>query len=460
MFKARFSKANIRGAFCALLLPFALGGCFLNSGGGGKTDFGVTGKAKFGADSTIIIDRLELAVPAAAVTNPNGVNIQIQIVKQLPASMQSAGPRYTMLPGDTTFAAPITIRYHYAGLVLPEGTTENQLKLAKMGPTGLLTILPTALNVNDKIVSTTMSSFFTIALVVPAGAPPNNGAGQLLFLRNDVDGEADLWKASADGSGAALVLAHTPGEVLSSPRLSTVASRVAFTESSGGDPSFTKVYIAGLDGTNKTLVTIDGSIESVGDISINGDLLFVTHRDSDSALPDLAVYNISGAGPFTRTLLTNTGDEAELNPRISPDGTTLVFEDALGRLRRMAPVAGAKVKNVTSQRVESFSWSPDSQRLVVERPTNLIGGFAFGGGIGEITAFGTSTFFPQIKGSGGARRPSYSPNGQQFLFELNDSDPSVSAPTIRQLPKAGALNPILLGGAGTVFLGASPVTRP
>ncbi|MBI3817532.1 MAG: hypothetical protein HY286_02485 [Planctomycetes bacterium] len=447
-------RSRIAAAFVAALLT---SGCF---GSGGSGGFGVSGKAKFGADSTVTFDRLEIHIQNGAVLDPNGLFIQIQASKIAPAAQPAPGPRYTMLPSDAQFAAPVTIIYHYAGLELPQGATENQLKLAQMGPTGLLTILPTVISTTDKTATTTASGFFTIALVAPPGAPPANGAGKLLFLRKDASGSPDLWSAAPDGSGAALVLAHAPGETISSPRISTIASRVAFTESVGGDASDTRVYIANLDGTGKTLVTADGSVETAGDLNAAGDLLYITHRDSLTMLPDIAVYSLAGAPPFPRTFMTQTSDLAELNPRIAPDGSLLVFQDEKGRLRRMVASAGAKVFAVSSQRVDSFAWSPDSKHLVVERPLGIAGGFGFGGGIGEISALSNTTFFPVVKGTGGARRPSYSPNGQQFLFEFYDNDPAVQNVTIRQITKAGAFTATPLGGALTAFFGESPVARP
>jgi hypothetical protein len=423
---------------------------------GGGVSFGISGKAKFGQDSKIVVDRLEVLVPAAAVGDPAGLFVQVQFSKVIPAAGIALGPRYLILPQDVTFLAPVTVVYHYAGLVIPPGVTENQLKLVKVGSTGVTTDLPTTIDTVERTATTTLTQFAAVTLLAPNTSPPLNGTGKVAFLRDDGSGANDLWICDADGTDAVLVTPHTPGEFLSSPRLLKGGSRIAFTESTGGNPLETRVFIVDADGSNRTQVTPDNSIESAGGFDSTGNLLYATHRDAAAALDDLVVYNLAGGAPFGRTKLTDTPGDSEHDPKLAPDGSMLLFLDGNGRLKRMDPVAGAKSHFVTKQAVISYAWRPDSAAVVIERATNLLKGFVIGGGLGEIGPKGTYSFLPKIKGTGGGRNPSYSPNGENLLFEFTDADRGVAMNTIRQIPRKGALASLFFAGVTSVFAGGAP----
>lgn len=456
-----FARVSRQAAGLAAMVSILLAGASCTQSGGGA-GFGISGKAKFGEVTKITVDRIQVEFPVGAILDPDGLNIQILPSKVNPASGPLLGPRFVINPADAVLGVPVTVRYNYNGLVLPTGALEPQLTLASMGPTGLLTTLASTVSTTDKVVTTQIAAFTTIALTAPGGAVPvNNGNGILVFLRNGAQGKPDVWRVNPDGTGAALVLAHTPGETLSTARVSTVAGRVAFTESVNGDPADTRVYIANLDGSNRTLVTAGGAVESLGDLNIDGTQLFVKRREPLDALADIVVYNLSTPPPFGRVKLTDTPGEDESNPKLSPSGELLLFQDGKGRLRRTEPIAGAKVFSVTSSRIVDFSFSPDSTRVVVQRPFGVFAGFGVGGGIGELNPAASNVSAPAIRGTAGGSHPTYSPGGENIIFEYPDTDPAVGFSTLRQVPRVGGLvTPILLGGGTAVFPGAAPTARP
>jgi hypothetical protein len=197
------------------------------------------------------------------------------------------------------------------------------------------------------------------------------------------------------------------------------------------------------------MVTTDGSDEIEGDLDATGTFLYVSHREPGAPFADLAVYNLTAGPPFPRQLLTSTPSNGEANPRLSPDGQVLLFQDVEGLLYRMPPTPGGAVKPVTKLAVVSFAWRPDSQRILEINPLKV------------YTSLGTA-----LKGSGGAVRPTYTPNSENFVFEYDDPDASVQAKTLRQIPRQGltgttpTVSGILLGGASAVFLGGAPASAP
>jgi hypothetical protein len=120
--------------------------------------------------------------------------------------------------------------------------------------------------------------------------------------------------------------------------------------------------------------------------------------------------------------------------------------------------------------VVNYAWRPDSQRIVVQRPISSgpsTGSPPPGGGLLELNPLAvTSALSNVLKGSQGASAPTYSPNGSNILFQFQDDDPTVLAPTLRQIPRKGVTGSIplggatLLGGAQSVFLGEAPTSVP
>lgn len=437
------------------------------SGGGGSSGVAAFNvKITVGKGATVTLDRLTIEVPPGAVAADTVV--QLSKTKLTSAAVgDQLGPAYATLPAAFPLLVPAIATYRYDGIAIPEGGDEANLQLSVLGPSGLPTFLPSTVNTN-KTVSAPVSELTTFALVLdPPASLPDNGAGTLLFLRAGAGGLPDLWRAGSAGESPVLVTPHTPGATLSAPRLSTVANLAAFTETVG---NVKKAWIVSLDGSNRTLVTPDDFEESAGDLDAAGTRLYVTTRAPGSVFTDLAVYNLVAGAPYARGLLTDTPDASEGSPRLSPDGETLVYQETLGELRRMQPFLGAPVKKVTTQPVQSFAWRPDGTKLVVERVRSVGGGFGepeTGGGLAEINPLGTTgTIGTALKGSGGARAPSYSPNGEQLLFEYFDQDPTVQVATIRQIPRKGLSGSIpqggalLLGGASSVFPGGAPTALP
>jgi hypothetical protein len=452
-----------------LAVPFLAAVLACSSGSSSSTPPPVKVKLTPAKGGNVAVDNFRLEVPPNAVA----ADVLLQIVgnkKFTSAVGERLGASYATIPTDLTFLVPATVTFGYAELGIPAGGSENDLQIAFLGPSGLPTFLTTTLDTTKKTATATIDHGGTLALVLqPTPNVPDNGSGTLVFLREAGAGLYDLWKSDPAGGAAVLLTAHTPGEVLTGPRVAQGASRVAFTETAGGE-GFPRAWIVNLDGSGRVMVTTDGSDEIAGDLDATGTFLYVSHREPGAPFADLAVYNLTAGPPFPRQLLTSTPSNGEANPRLSPDGQVLLFQDVEGLLYRMPPTPGGAVKPVTKLAVVSFAWRPDSQRIVVQRPLSASGGTGqapSGGGLLEInplkvyTSLGTA-----LKGSGGAVRPTYTPNSENFVFEYDDPDASVQAKTLRQIPRQGltgttpTVSGILLGGASAVFLGGAPASAP
>ncbi len=442
----RAPRALLAASTLSLL---SIAGCF---GSGNASFAAAAGIAKPGEETVIVFDRLVLTIPAGAVAEPTPIRIERR--KLLPATHAITGFGYVLTPTDLTFAQAATLTYRFFGIPLPEPTVSTDLFLARLGPSLLATPLPSnTIDVDEAEASAELSTLGTVALLGLPIVPPDNGAGEIVFLRAGAGGLPDLWRAAADGSGEALVSAHLPGEQIATPRVSSVAGRAAFTETVGGGTD-RRAWIVGLDGSGRTLVTADASDEVVGDLSADGLQLYVSRTSPGSATSDLVVYDLSAGPPFASIAITTSPDDSERDPRLSPDGTILLFRDGEGRLARRSPTPGGEETLVTAFPVDAFAWRPDGLRAVVQRPLFI------GGGLGEVNPKSKVPLPGFVKGTAGAGNPAYSPNGLFFLFEILDPDPSILAPTLRQISRKGALGSMLLGGAQTPFPGQAPNRSP
>src|SRR5262249_48757946 len=148
----------------------------------------------------------------------------------------------------------------------------------------------------------------------------------------------------------------------------------------GGFANF-RAWVVNADGSNRTLVTSDASVDVAGDLDATGTLLYVTHTAPGAATSDLAVYDPGGAPPFPITPLTSTPNVSEIDPRLAPNGQRLLYHDGEGFLWARSSAPGGAAFLVVNAPVASYAWSPvlnvlGQQVAVIERPLAQEGGLA------------------------------------------------------------------------------------
>jgi uncharacterized protein YjdB len=140
-----------------------------------------------------------LVVPAGALTANTAITITA-VQNPQPDPKLAPGTAYDFGPTGTQFALPVTVRIRYDPALLPGGTTQAQLRLARLTGVTWTPIAGSSVDVATRVVTGQTTSFSTYAVleVVPAVAsvvisPPS--------VTMDVGETANVSAAVLDGSG-------------------------------------------------------------------------------------------------------------------------------------------------------------------------------------------------------------------------------------------------------------------
>jgi TolB protein len=146
-------------------------------------------------------------------------------------------------------------------------------------------------------------------------------------------------------------------------------------------------------------------------ISPQGDL--VAYADDASGSFDLMVKQVATGRPLRIT--EAAGDEVD--PAFAPDGQTIAFATADGRVQTV-PSLGGPVRTLAEGGASQPAWSPDGQSVVYRRGARLLAVSRTGGASREVTRNGS------LRATG---RPAWSPDGDSVVFPALDSGRPVLA---------------------------------
>jgi TolB protein len=155
---------------------------------------------------------------------------------------------------------------------------------------------------------------------------------------------------------------------------------------------------------------------AIGPLHSNGQIVF-SHVGGGGRLQ---LFVAQSDGSQTRTL-TPSGPFDDLNPAVSPDGTTVVFQrrlDGAGFVIASIPITGGAVTELTERAVVlEPAWSPDGTMIAF---TGSLDDDAFG--LWVMDADGSDP--RRIAGSGSfdTLSPSWSPDGSRIAFVGFDDD--------------------------------------
>ncbi len=140
--------------------------------------------------------------------------------------------------------------------------------------------------------------------------------GRRLAWSMSVDGNADIYETTADGSGDPVRLTTEPG-IDTSPTWSPDGHQIAFVSQRGGSP---QIYVMNADGSGARRLTYQGSYNQTPKWSPRGDLIAFTARD-ERAVFDLFTLNVQ-TGQVSR-ITQDQGQNSD--PAWSPNGRMLLF---------------------------------------------------------------------------------------------------------------------------------------
>jgi TolB protein len=214
-------------------------------------------------------------------------------------------------------------------------------------------------------------------------------------------GSQDLWIANVETGELRQLTRHIADEF--DPRWSPDGQWVAFRSTRGGQSD---VWVIPTAGGQAVRVTDDQDVELAVDWSSDGTAL-TFHRAPATA----HLWTVPVVGGAPRQLTSGAAQDA--SPRVSPDGTRVLFSsDRSGNADLwVVPLAGGEPQRLTDSPVDDAngSWSPDGQTIVFVsrrggRP-NLYTMPAAGGPATVLTDW-----------PGGAHDPAWSPDGRFIAF--------------------------------------------
>ncbi|MBA2553323.1 MAG: PD40 domain-containing protein [Geodermatophilaceae bacterium] len=213
----------------------------------------------------------------------------------------------------------------------------------------------------------------TLTAVGPSPAeatfPGNNG--RIAFslgeaLPGGFPSPSQVYTVRPDGTGRRQ-LTHVPADkTASSPAWSPDGRRIAYQSNVDGD---FQLWVMNADGSAQTRLLDDpGFAHYQPSWSPDGGTLVFSRCDRSlgfDAYCDLATVDADGS--WLRTLLG--GNWIHTRPRVSPDGTKIVFNSTMGGLLSaiwVINVDGSGVTRLTDPAVEGFwpDWSPDGRHIV------------------------------------------------------------------------------------------------
>ncbi len=189
---------------------------------------------------------------------------------------------------------------------------------------------------------------------------PNNGE---IAFHSDRDGNFEIYKMNADGSGETLLSNHPATDRY--PIFSPDGRKIAFQSNRDGN---NEIYIMNADGTEQTRLTFDTSVNEATDFSPDGSrILFQTNRDGD-----YEIYTMGLDGANQTRLTNNTVTDADA--KFSLDGLQIVFRssrDGNNEIYRMNANGSSQTRLTNDSASDSSPiFSPDGSRIAFHSHRN------------------------------------------------------------------------------------------
>lgn len=241
--------------------------------------------------------------------------------------------------------------------------------------------------------------------------------GVIVFSSNRADNNFEIYRVGADGQGLRrLTTSRDAGD--RSPVLSPDGRRIAWereVSTEGGDVTAVEIWTMDADGSDPRPVVQNGSFNRAPSWGPTGDLVFQSRITGSDQIFRLA----AGA---TNPLRLTTGGAADQHPRVSPDGTRILFQSNRGLDFDIyvMDADGGNVRNLTSLPGDDrfAAWTPDGAEIVWTRfdeNTLSFDLYVLPAGGGEPEAIVATPFNELV--------PSISPDGLFVVYQTDRAPP-------------------------------------
>jgi Tol biopolymer transport system component len=330
----------------------------------------------------------------------------------------SAATTLTASPARLSFALPsaatatLTARVQYVGTIT--ATSSDATGCARVSPSSVpatkpagssvyvatFTVTPVAVGA----CTVTMQDKKGKQVVVPVTVEGGISAGRIVYSSNR-DGNLEIYLMGAAGSAR---LTNNPAADFD-PVLSPDGTKIAFVSNRDGPGN---IYVMNADGSNPVRLTAHGGGDIEPAFAPDGRIVFASYQvDYEATRPELVtdLWIMNGDGSGQARLTTFDHSLGASAPRVSPDGTRIVF--ILGWQIWSIGIDGTDpVALMTEEDNFSASFSPDGSKIVFASDVNS--------SYGDVWVMHADGSSPQrlTSSNSGAGTPTFSPDGSKIVF--------------------------------------------
>ena len=250
--------------------------------------------------------------------------------------------------------------------------------------------------------------------------PPGGGSGEggvIVFSSNMSDNNFEIYRADADGRNLRrLTNSREAGDrvpVISPDGRNIVWEREVATAS--GDITAVEIWMMSVNGENARAVVQNGSFNRAPSWGPAGAIVFQSRITGSDQIFALA----AGA---TEPVRLTTGGAADQYPRVSPDGTRIVFQSnrELDFDIYIMDADGGNIRNLTDITGDDRfpAWSPDGTRILWTRFDETTLSFD----LWAMSASGADPM-PIVATPFNELLPSVSPDGQSVVYQTDRAPP-------------------------------------
>ncbi len=247
--------------------------------------------------------------------------------------------------------------------------------------------------------------------------PPDTASGIIVFASDRNDNNSEIYSIHADGRGLRR-LTTTRDANDRAPALSPDGMRIVWEReitTTSGDVTAVEIWTMGVDGSDAAPVVRNASFNRSPSWGPDGTLVFSSRVSGSDQ-----IYRLR-PGSTTPERLTTSG-AADQSPRVSPDGSAVIFQSNRGLDFDVyvMRIDGSAVVNLTDRGGDDRfpAWAPDGARIVWTRFDESTQTFD----LWWMNADGGDAR-PLVATAYNESAPSLSPDGSRVVFQSDRAEP-------------------------------------